>query len=53
MFGGNLKPWTSMLTDAAGGADVAAGAAGELQAVAIATAATSANALRDEVMPSS
>jgi hypothetical protein len=54
MFGGNLKPWTSMLTDAAAaGADVAAGAAGELQAAAIATVAMSANALRGEAMPSS
>jgi hypothetical protein len=55
VFAGNLKPWTSMLTDAAAaGADVAAGAAaGELQAAAIATVAMSANAVRGEAMPSS
>jgi hypothetical protein len=54
MLGGNLKPWTSMLTGAAAaGADVAAGVAGELQAAAIATVAVSANAVRREAMPSS
>jgi len=54
VFGSNLRPWTSMLTDApAAGAEVAAGAAGELQAVAIATEAASASAVRGEAMPSS
>jgi hypothetical protein len=54
MFGGNVKPWTSMVTGvAAAGADVAAGAAVDVHAAVIVTVARSASAARGEGMRSS